>query len=41
MLVPFQPRNEGKRMRGKNVSAEDLTAKKELALEVIRRLKAE
>ena len=28
-------------MRGKNVSAEDLTAKKELALEVIRRLKAE
>ena len=28
-------------MRGKNISAEDLTAKKELALEVIRRLKAE
>ena len=28
-------------MRGKNVSAEDLTAKKELTLEVIRRLKAE
>ena len=28
-------------MRGKNVSAEDLTTKKELALEVIRRLKAE
>ena len=41
MLVPFQSRNEGKYMRGKNVSAEDLTAKKELALEVIRRLKAE
>lgn len=41
MLVPFQSRNEGKRMRGKNISAEDLTAKKELALEVIRRLKAE
>ena len=41
MLVPFQSRNEGKCMRGKNVSAEDLTAKKELALEVIRRLKAE
>ena len=41
MLVPFQSRNEGKHMRGKNVSAEDLTAKKELALEVIRRLKAE
>ena len=40
MLVPFQSRNEGKCMRGKNVSAEDLTAKKELALEVIRRLKA-
>ena len=31
MLVPFQSRNEGKCMRGKNVSAEDLTAKKELA----------
>ena len=28
-------------MRGKNISAEDLTAQKELALEVIRRLKAE
>ena len=41
MLVPFQSRNEGKCMRGKNISAEDLTAKKELALEVIRRLKAE
>ena len=41
MLVPFQSRNEGKHIRGKNVSAEDLTAKKELALEVIRRLKAE
>ena len=35
MLVPFQSRNEGKCMRGKNVSAEDLTAKKELALEVM------
>ena len=28
-------------MRGKTAAAEDLTAKKELALEVIRRLKAE
>lgn len=41
MLVPFQSRIEGERMRGKTAAAEDLTAKKELALEVIRRLKAE
>ena len=41
MLVPFQSRIEGEHMRGKTAAAEDLTAKKELALEVIRRLKAE